>query len=42
MIILFYETVFDGNDLFQRDNRVLPVTNSEKEIVFNTKNGSLF
>lgn len=34
-----YETVvFDGNDFIsKRDNKVIPVTNSEKEIVLNTK-----
>ena len=36
---LYEEVVFDGNDFIsKRDNRVIPVINSEKEIVLNTKN----
>ena len=39
MRALYEEVVFDGNDFIsKRDNRVIPVTNSEKEIVLNTKN----
>ncbi len=36
---LYDEVVFDGNDFIsKRDNRVISVINSEKEIVLNTKN----